>query len=525
MVFNIIRSDINLNHIQKTTIPDKIMVPSNDLFHLIQSMSKAEKRHFNLFASQNTKNGSNNYIKLFNAIEQQKEYNEEKIRKKFSNEVFAKKLAATKYLLFELILKSLRNFQSGKTINSQLNAHLEEAEILFSKALYKPCKKVLLKARKLATSNHRSFYLQQIIFWEKELTPYLFGGKGKLAVQQQLEEIHTLTQQAQNEATFEKLYLCMRTYYEVCLTKGGFCNRKAALKIMQHPLLEKEEFALTFQAKRCYFEIHGLYAKMNNQFEDAVSEFEKLKNLWDANPKMKQTDYRNFHRNLSEYLLCSLSIQKPIDFNACIEELECGLLENNIESQKYKAQIEVIRFCFAIGKGSTTNLESVKQNLVETLKQNESKLSLVWKIQAWYYLGVYCFLTGANDEAIDWIHQVQDYEKTGVLPGIQRFIQLLQIPVHYELKNYHFLEYQLRSTLRYLKKRGIANKEEEIFLGLVRKCLHVATKKEKQTQFYKINNLLNESTSSSLTLPIGSKVLKNWANQYLPQQKQSTILA
>ena len=52
------------------------MNKSPALFQLIKSLKQAEKRYFKIFAAKNTKGNDNNYLKLFEAIEKEKIYDE-----------------------------------------------------------------------------------------------------------------------------------------------------------------------------------------------------------------------------------------------------------------------------------------------------------------------------------------------------------------------------------------------------------------------------------------------------------------
>ena len=51
------------------------MKPSTELFNLIKSLSKSEKRFFKLSSS--LQSGDKNYLKIFDYIEEQNEYDEE----------------------------------------------------------------------------------------------------------------------------------------------------------------------------------------------------------------------------------------------------------------------------------------------------------------------------------------------------------------------------------------------------------------------------------------------------------------
>jgi len=94
------------------------MTPSEDLFLLIKSLTKSEKGHFKKYASKHVIAGENKYIKIFNAIERQKAYNEAELKEKFRDESLLKSFAPFKVYLFDLILKSLTVFHANRSVNA-----------------------------------------------------------------------------------------------------------------------------------------------------------------------------------------------------------------------------------------------------------------------------------------------------------------------------------------------------------------------------------------------------------------------
>ena len=75
------------------------MKPSNNLFLLIKSMTMSEKRFFKLYSSSGS--GDKIYLKLFDALEKQQQYDEASIKKIFGREAFIKQLTFTKNYLNE----------------------------------------------------------------------------------------------------------------------------------------------------------------------------------------------------------------------------------------------------------------------------------------------------------------------------------------------------------------------------------------------------------------------------------------
>src|SRR5438105_4276010 len=116
------------------------MIESDDLFRLIHALSMQEKRHFKIFAkSSYTRQGENNYIRLFDAVGKQKKYNEKKIKEKFHRETFIKHYASEKKYLYAMIQRSLRNYHSETNADVKIKELLIDAEVLFEKNLGDLC--------------------------------------------------------------------------------------------------------------------------------------------------------------------------------------------------------------------------------------------------------------------------------------------------------------------------------------------------------------------------------------------------
>lgn len=145
--------------------------PSDYLFHLIKSLGKNEKKYFKNFASMHRSGEKNISVRLFDAINRQKKYDECKIICEFPYIFSPSRLPNEKNYLYQLILKSLRNYHAGSnpSINMQLNNILINIEILFEKTLYKQCIKLLKKAKKLAFENDKDLFHLEIYEWEKKL--------------------------------------------------------------------------------------------------------------------------------------------------------------------------------------------------------------------------------------------------------------------------------------------------------------------------------------------------------------------
>ena len=91
------------------------MKPSGELHQLIKNLSMSEKRYFKIFSSRHVIAGENNYIRLFDAIDKQEEYNEQKIKTALSKEAFVSHLPSEKHYLYNHVLDSLNAFHKDRT--------------------------------------------------------------------------------------------------------------------------------------------------------------------------------------------------------------------------------------------------------------------------------------------------------------------------------------------------------------------------------------------------------------------------
>lgn len=127
------------------------MVAKDDIHVLIRSLTASEKRYFKLSNALHNKEKQNSFVQLFDAIDKQESYNENAIIQKFKNEGFAKQFAVQKNKLYNLILKSLKQFKTKHaTAELKVQDTLTYARILIEKDLVDQAVRQIQKAIALA---------------------------------------------------------------------------------------------------------------------------------------------------------------------------------------------------------------------------------------------------------------------------------------------------------------------------------------------------------------------------------------
>ena len=128
------------------------MARTNDLFLLIKSLKKSEKRYFKLNAKSFTSK-SNYYLKLFDLIDKQEEYDEERLLFYFKKKSIRLDFPSLKVYLYDLILRCLRNYYSENDKYQKCLNLLSNALLLKERNLELMANKMFKKALKLASDN------------------------------------------------------------------------------------------------------------------------------------------------------------------------------------------------------------------------------------------------------------------------------------------------------------------------------------------------------------------------------------
>ena len=238
------------------------MKPSDELFYLIKSLTKSEKRYFKLSSS--LQQGEKNYVKLFDAIEAQSSYDEELIKGLFTGTTFINHLPSEKNHLYNLLLKSLRNFHSDKSVSAQMQEHLKNIEILYNKALYKECLKIVRKAKNLAKGHEEFYFVLELINWERLLIEEGYSrGKFNQGIDKLIAEEEEVLEKLRNLAEYQILYSKINYVFR----KGGYTRnekeRGIVNEIMHHRLITGHDTALSTKASTACFYIQGLCAWTN----------------------------------------------------------------------------------------------------------------------------------------------------------------------------------------------------------------------------------------------------------------------
>lgn len=441
---------------------------SDDLFHLIHSLGKAEKAYFKI----NTRNISENnkpfYIELFDFLEKQNSYNEERLLKRFSP-IIISRLSYNKNYLYNLILKTLHSF--NESISSRLRNDLNKIEFLFEKGLYRQCAKLIRKSKSEAKKHGKQLAFIELTEFETELM-HLQSYKGKTVedIDNEFGEIYNALDKCKNYNDYRRLSSIV--FFK--RIKKGFIRSKEELKLydpfLKHPLFQSEVKAMSFQALISYYAFYSTYYFDSLDHNKAYHYSKQMLQLIEQNPHLLKEKPNRYLVALNNLITCQNMLFKfeearnytsilytlRSQFPKLSDKIECDTfihsLETYMDSGNFKTGVkEMEEFKNKLIRQKNTYFKNIKDRVVVNYD-------------------FCCLHFGAED------YQKANYYLNEILnnPSDTRrdlhcFSKILGLIIHFELNNTELLEYSIRSTYRYLLKRKRLYKFEDAILNFIRK--------------------------------------------------------
>lgn len=471
------------------------MKPSTELFSLIKSLTKSEKRFFKLNSSLQT--GDKNYLKIFDFIEKQKRYDEDDLKSHFKNETFVKHLPSEKNHLYKLLLKSLRAYYSDRTISSQLKQEIKNVEILYKKALYKECSKFVKRAKETAREYEKFYYWFELINWERKLLEEAYeSGVFNQDLDELIKEETEVIEKLRNLAEYHILYSKINYIFR----SGGFTRnekeREVVAEIADYHLIKGKNTAISTRATTICYYIKGLCAASIRDYEDALVNFKKAKSVMESKPKIKDDLQTRYIHTLSFLLHCYIDSYRFEKAEEVVGQLSA------LEGHKAYTSLDAKVRLFTARKIGEIQLYNRQGNFVKTLnmvpeiekelegygdKINKEKTLLFTYNTAYAYFGI-----GEYKTALRYINQVLNDNEKMLRQDIYSFSRIFNLIIHFELNNHDFLEYDMKSTARYLNKHDKDYEVEKLFMKQMRLLARVNSDAEQKAIFSDFKNKLQK---------------------------------
>ena len=258
---------------------------SDPIFQLIKSLTKAEKRYFKLYVTRLKSTEDALFIKLFDLIDKQKDYDENKILEK-EKSIKSQQISNLKAHLHRQVLKSLRSFNSDEDIEIRIRELLDHSTILYNKCLYDQCVKTLEKARNMAETNEKNFLLFEVVELEKRLVTKFIRTNIENKVSEIIKSSEQIKEKISNISTFSNLTIKLYSFY----LKIGFLRNHQDFELVNSFLYSTlpvfQEDKLSFDEKMYLYNSFVGYYFFIQDFERGYEYAKKWVSLFDEHPRL-----------------------------------------------------------------------------------------------------------------------------------------------------------------------------------------------------------------------------------------------
>ncbi len=461
------------------------MKPSNELFDLIKSLTKSEKRFFKLQSA--LQSGDKNYVRLFDLVDKMSEYDEEMVKRIFKGEKFIKHLPSEKNHLYKLILKALRSYYGETSVSSMLKQEIKNIEILYNKSLFDECAKFMERAKKLALKYEKFYYLFELINWEKTLLEESFEDGRFVDLDQLIQEEKNVLERLRNLAEYHVLYSKINYVFR----SGGYSRTDENIKIIEeivnHPLIKGKNTALSKRAATICYYTQGFCNMANGDSKTALEKFLKVKQILDDHTFIRGDLSKRYIRTLTNIITCLTDLGQIDEARTMItlmrslkdeESFSFPDLETTIFKNTGLSELELYHFTGHFTKG----LVDVEE-IIKSLPNYEGKLHKEHELAFFYQFAYIYFGAGQHSKALSWLNKVLNDNENDLRQDLYSYARLFNLVIHFELGNHDLLEYTIKSTTRYLQKRTRDFPIEKLILEQFKKLIRTQNAAERRNIF------------------------------------------
>lgn len=436
------------------------MTKKGNLFLLIKSLSKSEKRYFRIFAGISGRDS--NYLQLFDTIDRQSEYDEEAIKACFKGEKFLSQFHVTKIYLTELILKALKNYHAKTSVNAELQDLLRDIEILFNKELYDLCYYKLQKAEAMADQYEKQAVLTEILSWKRKLTLAISGSRNEIISLLKKEKVAIEKMKTLNAYWHQTIHLFELTNDE------NFLKSISASKPMDSETLQSQ-----------VLRHHILYSSffMKGNVKKAEKYISDLIHLLEQYPERIKDDPHSYVTAISNKTGLLLTDKRWDEIPALILKMREVPLKYKLEDKSrftvrlwlriFNLELEMYRDSHQLEKGI-----DLMDEIQEYIIKHEKAVPTDYLLLFYYQFANIFFLHKDYSKSLQWANRILNTNFGSVREDIQVYARILNLMIHFELNNIIVLRYAVDACKRFLKKKKAGSVFENKLMLLFSKLSH-----------------------------------------------------
>ncbi|MCP3932114.1 MAG: hypothetical protein GY705_23830 [Bacteroidetes bacterium] len=440
------------------------------LIQLINSLNRAEKRHFRVFVKRNQSSDNILFLQLFDHLDRYKHYDEGQILKRLPD-IKKQQLSNLKAHLYKQLLISLRLLNKNYDQDIELREMIDYAKVLYNKGLYRQSLDILDKCKSKALAAKQNTLALNILEFEKFIESQYITRSIETRAEDLAHESMRLNKTVYQSHVFSNLSIQL---YGLYLKVGYVRNKKDyyfVKEFFQSNLPEYQYKDLGFYEKVFLCQSYVWYSHMTQDFLYTYKYAQKWVDLFQEHPEMMWQEaplYLKGIHNLLSALFHLLHFEKFRKMLKTLDEFKAKYEAkfkqvNNIEGLYYLYYyIHLINKHYIEGTFSEgTEIIPELGEIIETNRYNWDNHRL---LVFYYRIASLYFGSGDLDNTIHYLNIIINQKSPDFRGDIQCFARILNLIAHFELGNAQLVEYQVKSVYRFLgKMEDLQQVQKEVF--------------------------------------------------------------
>ncbi|MCC9135161.1 hypothetical protein ACFSKU_12495 [Pontibacter silvestris] len=471
------------------------------VFQLVKSLTRSEKRHFRLFANRQGSSEGLKFLQLFDEIDHQDVFNEEKILQQVPA-IKKAQLANLKANLYKHLLASLRLYHTNQNMDIQLHEQLDYARVLYNRGFYQQSLKMLEKVKVLAMQSEMPHIALEAINFEKKIeSQYITRSLRGRAENLSEEAIDiatrvTLIHQLSNVAL--RLY---GLYLKVGLARNQE-EYDSITDFFQKSLPAVNLQKAGFFEKLYYYQSHVWYYTIIQDFKACYRYAQKWVDLFELNPDMKNKQPMLYIKGLHNLLATLYNLLYYSKFKVVLQQLE-GFAASKDRRSSPNTEMLLFQYIYTnklnalFMEGQFGEGKKIIPEILDKLQEFQNHLDPHRVLVFYFKIASLYFGSGDNYKAIEYLNKIIHYKNQSLREDIQCFARILNLIAHYEAGEDEALDYQIRSVYHYLGKMNNQQQMQIEIFRFLRNLGNIAPHQLRDA-FIKLKEKLNEISQNPL---------------------------
>ena len=439
----------------------------DNLFVLIKSLTKSEKRQFKLYVGRMDSNEDSKFLKLFNLLDKMESYSEDLILK---NKIVSKlQLSNLKAHLYKQILISLRLNPQHKNVKLHIRSQIDFATILYQKGLYKQSLKILDKAKSFALKYDENASAYEIVEFEKLIESLYVTRSLSNRTNELVSQTNHLREQ--NEIYSNLSNISLQLYEK--LIKAGYAKSddesKEIKKFFKQKIKTFNISELGFRETLIYYQIWVWYSLLIQDFLSSYKYASKWIDTFNKSPEMIAI-HPVFYLKGYNFLLEALALIKyPSKFKNRLNDLINVVEDKSFpRNQNLNALIFIYKynnlFNLHVLEGDFKDSIKIIPKVLEGIDENKNFIDHHHIMLLYFKIACMYFTVNDYDNCIKYVNMIMKNKNIKMREDLQCFTRILNLIAHWEAGHDYNLDKIIRETYNYLDKMNDLHEVQKTIL-------------------------------------------------------------